>query len=167
VIKAIAWLFLIVCGFLSSLYAQEMAGQGWGASSPRQQRSTSAIFVTGSGGDYDSSRLSPRVLTPAAVWHPIQEESSLPFPVLTPKIIAYPRKAVRKGWEGQVVVAAEILPDGSVGRTELAKTSGHEVLDRAALNAIKTWKFSEASCEEDAIPQYVDIPVMFKIQSEE
>ena len=163
----VGWVFLIVCGFLPSLYAQEMAGQGWGAPSPRQQRSTSAIFVTGREGDYGSSRLSPKGEISAPVRHPIQDESSPPFPVLMPKIIAYPRKAVRKGWEGQVVVAAEILPDGSVGRTELAKTSGHEVLDCAALNAIKTWKFSEASLEEDVIPQYVDIPVMFKIQSEE
>ncbi len=166
-IKIIAWVFLIVCVCFPDLFAQEIAVQGWSASSPRQQRSMSAVFVTGSGGEYDASRLSPGVLIPAPVGHPIQEENNPPFPVLTPKIIAYPRKAVRKGWEGQVVVAAEILPDGSVGQTELAKTSGHEVLDRAAVDAIKTWKFSEASREEDAIPQYVDIPVMFKIQSED
>ena len=87
-----------------------------------------------------------------------------PFPVLMPKAVIYPRKAVRKGWEGQTVVAAEILPDGSVGRMVLAKTSGHEMLDHAAQEAIKTWKFSAESGKAEAVPQYVDIPVLFKIE---
>mgnify|MGYP003833981713 FL=1 len=76
--------------------------------------------------------------------------------------------AVKKKWEGQTIVAAEVLPDGLVGRTALAKSSGHEILDAAAEDAIKTWKF-EYPFENNAgaPPQYVDIPVTFKLQSED
>ncbi|MBI4711433.1 MAG: energy transducer TonB, partial [Candidatus Omnitrophica bacterium] len=83
----------------------------------------------------------------------------LPFPVLMPKAIVYPRKAIRKGLEGQAVVATEVLADGSVGRTALAKSSGHEILDHAAQDAVRTWKFAFESNQCDAVPQYVDIPV--------
>ena len=97
----------------------------------------------------------------------VGEESRPPFPVLTPKAVVYPKKAIRKGWEGQTVVAAEVLPDGSVGRTALTKTSGHEVLDQAAQEAIQSWKFGSESEKNKAVPQYVDIPVTFKLQSED
>jgi periplasmic protein TonB len=86
-----------------------------------------------------------------------------PFPVLMPKAVVYPLKAIRRGWEGQTVVAAEVLPDGSVGRMALAKTSGHEVLDQAAQEAIKTWKFSSESGKIETA-HYVDIPVNFKLE---
>ena len=62
------------------------------------------------------------------------------------------------------MVAAEILPGGTVGRMALAKSSGHEVLDQAAQEAIKTWKFSSESGKTEAVPQYVDIPVLFKLK---
>ena len=90
-----------------------------------------------------------------------------PFPVSIPVAIVYPKKAIRKGWEGQTVVAAEVLPDGSVGRTALAKSSGHEVLDQAAEEAIQSWKFKSESEKDEPVPQYVDIPVTFKLQAED
>jgi TonB family protein len=165
-IKVLMLIFLTVCGYLTPLYAQEVPVQGWSVPAPRQ-RSASAISVAVTGSAYDSPRSASKTLIPAAIQHENGEESKPPFPILTPQVIVYPRKAVRRGWEGQTVIAAEVLPDGSVGQTALAKTSGHEVLDHAAEDAIKTWKFSEAPLKEDAVPQYVDIPVTFKLQSED
>jgi periplasmic protein TonB len=161
--KVIAWALLTACICLPGLYAQEITVQEWGVAAPRQS-STSAISMAATGSAYDSPSSSPETLIPAAIQHESGEESRPPFPILTPKVIVYPRKAVRRGWEGQTVVAAEILPDGAVGRTALAKTSGHEVLDQTAQEAIKTWRFSETSDKEDAVPQYVDIPVTFKLE---
>jgi protein TonB len=81
-----------------------------------------------------------------------------------PEKILYPRKAIQKGWEGQTIVAAEVLADGSVGRTALAKSSGHDILDDAAQEAIKTWKFAFESEKDEVVPQHVDIPVNFKLK---
>jgi len=166
-IKVIALVLLAVCVCLPSLCAQqEIAGQGWAAPEP-SQRPSSAISMTATGKDSDLARPVSGSLIPSVIPQQNEAESLPPFPVLMPKAIIYPQKAVRNGWEGQTVVAAEVLPDGSVGRTALAKTSGHEVLDQAAQESIKDWKFETGSEKGEAVPQFVDIPVTFKLQNED
>ena len=161
--KIINLLFLILCFCSAELYAQEIAAQGWAVTEPGQHSSgTVARAVTGSA--HDPSRSSSGALIPAVILSQSGEEGRPPFPVLMPKAIVYPQKAIRKGWEGKTVVAAEILPDGSVGRTALARSSGHEILDRAAQGAIQTWKFGPLKKGATDVPQYVDIPVTFKLE---
>lgn len=165
-IKVFALALLTVCVCLPDLCAQEMAGQGLTAPEPRQ-RSSSAIAMAIPGNDHNVMRVSSSDLIPPAIQQQAEGESLPPFPVLMPKAIVYPRKAIRKGWEGQTVVAAEVLADGSVGRTALAKSSGHVVLDQAAQEAIQSWKFKNEAETDETVPQYVDIPVTFKLQGEE
>lgn len=166
--KRIFYLTMLIaclCGVRVS--AQEAAsGRGWSVREAKQEVSRSIPSMMMSHDRVPVSPVPP-VLEKQGERSETSTHNAVPFPVSTPVKIVYPRKAVHKGWEGQTVVAAEILPDGSVGRTALAKTSGYNVLDHAAMDAIKTWKFSEASPEEDAVPQYVDIPVMFKLQNED
>ncbi len=52
--------------------------------------------------------------------------------------IAYPPVARRMGWEGKVVVAFVILPDGSVRNVRVLQGSGFAVLDRNAVDAVRT-----------------------------
>jgi TonB family protein len=154
------------CIFPVHVHAQEISGQGWTVSGPeRRSSSTASLVVTGSA--RGSARPSLRNFVPAAVPNRNAQGSMTPFPVLMPKTVVYPRKAIRKGWEGQTVVAAEVLPDGSVGRTALVKTSGHEVLDQAAQEAIQSWKFETEFEKNERVSQYVDIPVTFKLQTED
>ena len=164
-IKVIALVLLTVCVCLPGLYAQEMAGQGLTAPETRQRSSSAAMTLPGN--DHNAARVSSADLIPPAIQQRAGEESRPPFPVLMPKAIVYPRKAIRKGWEGQTVVAAEVLADGSVGRTALAKSSGHGVLDQAAQEAIQSWKFENESERDETVSQYVDIPVTFKLQGED
>lgn len=49
----------------------------------------------------------------------------------------YPALARRRGFEGQPVVAFVLNKDGSLGHLALDKTSGHKILDQAALKAVK------------------------------
>jgi protein TonB len=51
--------------------------------------------------------------------------------------IAYPAMARTMGWEGKVVVAFLILPDGSVRNIRVVQRSGHEILDRVAVEAVR------------------------------
>ena len=51
--------------------------------------------------------------------------------------IAYPATARRMGWEGKVVVAFQILPDGSVRDVRIVQGSGHAALDRGAIDAVR------------------------------
>ena len=76
----------------------------------------------------------------------------------------YPAEARKKGYQGEVILKAEILSNGRVGQVELKKSSGHEILDRSALAAVKQWKFIPAKEGGDAIPVWVNIPVTFQLQ---
>ena len=115
----------------------------------------------------NSFRFSHPTVDPKILKNENRTEGTPPFPVSIPATIVYPKKAIRRGWEGQTVVAAEILPNGSVGRTALAKSSGHEVLDHAAQEAIQTWKFAAEPGNDPVVSQYVDIPVTFKLEGRE
>ncbi len=155
-----AVLALSFCG--TRLGAQENTGV-WLASKAEQKFSREvpvAMTVTGQ----DHVRWDPEVFGKEGLKTQDGTDLAPPFPITIPVVIHYPKKAVRQGWEGQVVVAAEVLPDGSVGRMALARSSGHDVLDQAAQEAVKTWKFTTESENNDAVPQYVDIPVTFKLQ---
>lgn len=51
--------------------------------------------------------------------------------------IAYPERARRMGWEGQVVVAFTLLEDGSIRDILIRKSSGVAVLDEATEDALR------------------------------
>jgi protein TonB len=76
----------------------------------------------------------------------------------------YPREARKKGFQGEVVLKVEVLSNGLVGQVEVKKSSGHEILDRSALSAVKHWKFFPAKRGENAIPFWVNIPIKFQLQ---
>jgi protein TonB len=47
----------------------------------------------------------------------------------------YPREAIERGWEGRVVLLLTLDADSRVRGIEVARSSGHPVLDGAALKA--------------------------------
>lgn len=75
----------------------------------------------------------------------------------------YPAKARRRGYRGVTVLSAEILEDGSVGELKVTTSSGHEILDDAALRAVKTWTFEPARENGVPVSWWVDIPVRFEL----
>lgn len=56
----------------------------------------------------------------------------------------YPEQARRQGQEGTVEMRVFIDDDGNVTRVELANSSGHELLDRSAREALEKWRFQPA-----------------------
>jgi protein TonB len=49
----------------------------------------------------------------------------------------YPPAALRRGLQGRVLVRAHVAPDGTPEEVAVARTSGFEQLDRAALEAVR------------------------------
>jgi len=76
----------------------------------------------------------------------------------------YPQEARRRGYEGEVLLRVEVLANGRVGRLEVKKSSGYEILDRSALTAVKQWKFIPANEGNGTIPCWVNIPIKFQLQ---
>ncbi len=77
---------------------------------------------------------------------------------------AYPRVARRRGVSGTVLLAAHITPEGRADQVRVQQTSGHEVLDAAALNAVTTWRFVPARRGDAAVAAWVEIPIVFNLR---
>jgi len=73
--------------------------------------------------------------------------------------IAYPATARRMGWEGKVVVAFHLLPDGSVRDVRVVQGSGHAALDRGAIEAVRNASpFPRSPVEAEVIT-----PVVYRL----
>lgn len=75
----------------------------------------------------------------------------------------YPRVAREQGWEGVVILRLEILADGSIGSIEPRQTSGHQLLDESAIQAVRQWRFRPAKEGEIPVPSIVDLPIKFDL----
>lgn len=76
----------------------------------------------------------------------------------------YPLAARRQGIEGRVLLAAHVRADGSCGDVKLKQSSGHSLLDRAALETVKRWRFLPATRAGRAIDSWVDVPIRFRLE---
>jgi protein TonB len=79
----------------------------------------------------------------------------------------YPPIAKRRGYEGTTLLSLYVLEDGTVGEVVVKKTSGHSILDRAAVRAAEKWLFEPASTMGTAISLWVDVPIRFVVTGKE
>jgi protein TonB len=80
---------------------------------------------------------------------------------------AYPMAARRMGWEGRVVLNVEVLAEGACGGISVFQSSGHEVLDDAALRTVKGWRFVPASRAGHPVTQWFKVPIQFSLKENE
>jgi TonB family protein len=76
----------------------------------------------------------------------------------------YPKIARRRGYEGRTLLRVEVLESGEVGKMEIAASSGFEVLDSAALKAVRGWTFVPGTKNEDKTRQWVMVPIRFSLK---
>ncbi|MGE5247856.1 MAG: energy transducer TonB, partial [Verrucomicrobiota bacterium] len=73
--------------------------------------------------------------------------------------VSYPAVARRMGWEGRVIVAFRILQDGTVRDIRVVEGSGHAVLDRSAVEAVRSASpFPQPPAEAEIVT-----PVVYKL----
>ncbi|MFP3874672.1 MAG: energy transducer TonB, partial [Thiohalophilus sp.] len=77
----------------------------------------------------------------------------------------YPRASLRRGEEGNVELRVRVGADGNPQAVELASSSGSTRLDRAALQAVKRWRFEPARRGGSAVAAWVVVPITFKLES--
>lgn len=76
----------------------------------------------------------------------------------------YPMAARRMGWQGKVLVSVEVRADGRAGQVQVQQSSGHQVLDEAALRAVRNWRFSPARQAGQLIDKRFLIPIPFVLK---
>lgn len=77
---------------------------------------------------------------------------------------AYPMVARRNGLQGRVVLNVEVLASGVCGQINVHKSSGYTMLDEAALQTVKTWRFLPASQAGRAVDKWFMIPIQFSLK---
>jgi protein TonB len=71
----------------------------------------------------------------------------------------YPQEAVRRRLEGEVLLVIHVSSMGLAEGAEIVESSGHASLDRAAVDAVMTWRFRPAV--RDGRPIGFDLPMRF------
>lgn len=110
------------------------------APSSRQQYAESSASVSPSAGDQEAAPL----------------YASNPPP-------EYPMQARRRGLQGVVIVEALIDTKGTVSDLRLARSSGHSILDTAALRSVQRWRFQPGTVGGRQTAMWVNVPVRFEL----
>lgn len=76
----------------------------------------------------------------------------------------YPPAARRRSLQGRVLVHAVVGPGGDCARAEVRKSSGHPILDEAALQAVRGWRFLPATRDGRPVAAGVEIPIVFRLE---
>lgn len=77
---------------------------------------------------------------------------------------AYPLAARRMGLQGRVLLNVEVLANGICGHIRIEKSSGYAMLDNAALETVKTWRFLPARQAGTSVDKWFMIPVQFSLR---
>ena len=76
----------------------------------------------------------------------------------------YPESARRQGIEGTVLVKARVTERGLVDAVQVGRSSGHQDLDQAAVEAVSRWRFEPAHRGRQPVAVWVLIPVEFALR---
>ena len=77
----------------------------------------------------------------------------------------YPLLARNQGIEGRVVVNVLISVQGTVKTIGVGQSSGSRLLDKAAVQAVKKWRFHPVLHNGKAIPSSESVPIVFKLKN--
>ena len=73
--------------------------------------------------------------------------------------------SLRLGEQGTVLLTVLVKSDGTASDVEVKSSSGFPRLDRAAIEAVKTWRFNPATVDGKPVDKSYDVPVTFKPQN--
>ena len=78
---------------------------------------------------------------------------------------SYPSLAVKRGWQGQVVLGVHVNPDGTIEHLSFVKSTDYGVLNFEAYETVRTsWHFTPLEDESDpSKSSYIEVPITFSI----
>ena len=75
----------------------------------------------------------------------------------------YPDEAVRHGEQGAVILLVQVSPEGLASGVDIARSSGFNSLDRAARDAVTTWRFVPAVRDGQPVASTMSMRVVFQL----
>jgi protein TonB len=79
----------------------------------------------------------------------------------------YPPAARAQRIEGTVLLLVTVDSAGRVTDASISQSSGHAILDRAALAAVRAWRFEPARQGGAPVIAQVELPVRFQMEKRE
>jgi protein TonB len=79
--------------------------------------------------------------------------------------VSYPHDSLKAREQGTVMLLVLVGVDGKVEDIRVEKSSGYARLDRAALNAVRTWSFNPASHGGVAQRAWAKVPISFTLST--
>jgi len=98
-----------------------------------------------------------------AVTHPSMVQEAKPLYDKNPPP-EYPRIAQKRGYQGTVVLEVLVGRNGSVDDLRIFTSSGHAILDNAAMKSVKEWLFEPGKRGGETMDMWVRIPVRFELK---
>ncbi len=77
----------------------------------------------------------------------------------------YPSMSRRRGEQGRLTLKVVVNVHGDPESVQLEKSSGFELLDKSAINAVRSWKFVPAKKNSQTVNGTVIVPVRFSLDS--
>jgi len=77
----------------------------------------------------------------------------------------YPGVATSRGWEGTVHLLVKVSIEGDSYEVIVQRSSGYDVLDDAAIEAVEKWKFIPAKRGDTAVASSVIVPIEFVLNN--
>jgi protein TonB len=94
---------------------------------------------------------------------PAPSPASAPAAVRAPPA-RYPVVARRRGLEGDTVLRLRVDERGAVAEVHVETSSGHPILDRAAMDAARAWRFAPGLRDGRPEPRWIRLPVRFRLR---
>lgn len=91
----------------------------------------------------------------------VATQSPVPIPGQTPAPV-YPRRALRGGVGGTVLLRVDVGPDGIPTSVGISRSSRSRDLDRAAVEAVQRWRFRPAMADGRPTVGTVVVPIEFE-----
>ena len=77
----------------------------------------------------------------------------------------YPLLAAKMKIQGRVILVVDVSENGTVNKISVAESSGHESLDKSALETVKNWKFAPARKNGVTVSQVIRVPITFSLKN--
>lgn len=75
----------------------------------------------------------------------------------------YPAIAKSRDWQGKVLLRVQVSAEGHSDSVKVEKTSGYEILDESAIEAVKKWLFIPAKRGNTPVASSVIVPISFNL----
>ncbi len=92
----------------------------------------------------------------------VPERATMPSPLSGNMPVAYPEEARLQGLRATVVAKIVIKTDGTVGEIQILR--GHPMFDEVVKNTIRSWRFTPAMLDGEAIEVFKTVPVRFQLE---